>query len=95
MSEHKRRRLGEVDLSETGDEALDAIKIACGFASDAEAVRCALWILGDRVLGSDLPLDAFEVPYRREMRALLDAERVAAPSRRRLPRPADDQQVPA
>lgn len=59
-------------------DALQAIKTACGFASDAEAIRCALWILGDRALGAAMPLDAFVVGYRRELRKVLNGERRSA-----------------
>lgn len=56
-------------------EVLDEIRRAGGFASDQEALFYACWMAGDFILGTQMPAEAFELPYRPEMSRLLAAAR--------------------
>lgn len=71
MTETQARQVLTVELPPADVEALGAIRRAGCFSSDADAVRVGLFLLGDRLLGAEMPLSAFELPYGNNMRRLL------------------------
>lgn len=73
-----------IELDALNREVFDEIRRAGGFASDADVLRYACYRAGDFLLGAAMPVSAFELPYRPEMRRVLELERQAAAAARAL-----------
>lgn len=59
-------------------EVFDEMRRVGGFSSDDDLLRYACYRAGDFLLGASMPVSAFELPYRPEMRRVLELERQAA-----------------